>query len=463
MADSIAIRAKWALVPDGPATQLVADRWVLVEGATIAAVTSDRPGGADIVIDRPESLVLPGFMNLHSHGISALLFRGIIEDRPTASWATDTVYGLIMPLQGLAMEVLDAEEMRAVTALGLLGLIKSGATTVMDIFRIDQAVTFDVAEELGLRLYGMPYLFSTEEIGLGEDGKPSYAARQTEESDLARCLRLIDDHDGRADGRIRVGFGPHGVDTCDPGLLGEIAGAARARGSKVTIHASQSESEGGTTQARYGRTPAEQLAHVGLLGRDLLAAHCVYASDSDLALLGRTGTTVVNCPASFARGAVAAVWQRSKDAGVRTALGLDGYSMDYLSEMRAAAIVSKLTTGLSEKTTARDLVSAATVDGAEALSRSDLGRIEPGARADLVVVDMGAAHLRPVSDPLKTLVWHATAGDVAAVVVDGTLVVAEGRHRLVDEAAIIEAGAAAIHKVWAVGEDRGIVRPGEVV
>ncbi len=463
MTETIAIRARWVLVPDGSRQRIETDRWVLVEGGCVAAVTADRPGGADRVIDVPEALVLPGFVNLHNHGISALLFRGIVEDRPTASWAADTVYGLIMPLQGLAMEVLDAEEMRAITALGLLGLVKGGATTTMDMFRITQAVSFDVADELGLRFYGMPYLFSTEDFGIGEDGRPRYAARETGESDLACATALFDAHDGRADGRIRAGFGPHGTDSCDPDLLAGIRDAAAARGARVTIHVSQSATEGETLRSRYGRTPTEQLAHVGLLGPDLVAAHCVYASDDDLDLIADAGATVVKCPASFARGAVSAVWQRTAARGIRTGIGLDGYAMDTIGELRTAALVSKLASGLSEDAAARDLVAAATVDGAAALGRDDIGRIAPGCRADLAVVNLGSAHLAPVSDPLKTMVWHAGTADIEAVIVDGRLTVEGGRHLLVDEDAIVAGGAAAVRKVWREGLARGYIGDGEIV
>ncbi len=463
MTGTTAIRARWALTWDGNASRIETDRWILVEGARIAAVADARPDGADRIIDRPDTLVAPGLMNMHNHGISALLFRGIAEDRTTASWASDTVYGLIMPLQGLAMEVLDAAELRAVTALGFLAPLKSGATTVMDTFRLGQAVSFEVAAEMGFRLYGMPYIFSTEDLAIGADGLPVYAVRQGAQSDLERCLGLFEAYDGGADGRLRVGFGPHGVDTCDPELLAAIRDAARERGAKVTIHISQSAPEDETVRGRYGRSPAEQLGHLGLLGPDLLAAHCVYASRDDLALIARSGTAVVNCPASFARGAVSAIWQRTRDLGITTAIGLDGYSMDMVGEMRMAAIVSKLATGLSEKAAACDLVRAATLDSAAALGRSDLGRIAPGATADLAVFDMSGAHLAPVSDPIKTLVWHANPGDVAAVLVDGAIVVEDGRHLLVDESAIVEAGAAAVRKVWAEGLERGLIREGEVL
>lgn len=462
MGGTLAIRARWAAVAGEDGLEVATDRWIVVEGARIAAVDRSRPAQADLVIDRPDALVIPGLMNLHNHGISSLLFRGIVEDRPSASWASETVYGLIMPLQALAMEVLDEAELRAVSVLGFLAPLKSGATTVMDNFRLAQSASFEAAAAMGFRLYGMPYLFSTEQMTVGADGRPAYAgAEGAGEDGLARCIALHDAHDGGAGGRLRVGFGPHGVDSCDADLLAAIGAAARERGAPVTVHTSQSESEEATVRARCGRSPVEQLDHVGLLGPDLFAAHCVYASDGDLALASRRGAIAVNCPASFARGAVAAVWQRTRGLGIRTAIGLDGFAADMVGELRTAAVVSKLATGLSETAASRALLAAATVESADALGRPDLGRIAPGARADLVVVDMGGPHLAPVGDPLKTLVWHGGAADVAAVVVDGQLVVESGCHLLIDEADAASAGAAAIRKVRAAGLDRGLLKAEE--
>ena len=147
---------------------------------------------------------------------------------------------------------------------------------------------------------------------------------------------------------------------------------------------------------------------------------------------------------------------------MRTGIGLDGYAMDMIGELRTAALVCKLASGRSEDAAARDLVAAATVDGAAALGRADIGRIAPGCRADLVVVDLGGEHLAPVSDPLKTMVWHAGRADIRAVIVDGRVTVEDGRHLLVDEAAIVAEGAAGVRKVWAEGLARGYIKDGEI-
>ena len=232
--------------------------------------------------------------------------------------------------------------------------------------------------------------------------------------------------------------------------------AADELGCPITIHLSQTRAEMELIQRRHGKTPEEYLEHVGLLGPDLLVAHCVESSDAGLDLLKRTNTTVVSCPLTYARQGQFAPFGRFRRRGLRTVLGTDGYRMDLVGEMRQAGFVSKLHAGDSAGATASELVHAVTVAGAEALGRSDLGRIAPGARADLVVIDMARPHLQPVSDPLRTLVWNASGADVSAVMVDGRLLVENGRYLLGDEGEIVRRGARAAGRLWDMAEAAGI-------
>src|SRR5262249_55494745 len=155
----------------------------------------------------------------------------------------------------------------------------------------------------------------------------------------------------------------------------------------------------------------------------------------------------VNCPLVYARWGAPAPFHRFTARGVRTAIGTD-QERDYVAELRTAGLVSKLHAGQAHVASAGELVRAATLTGAEALGRPDLGRIAPGARADLVVVDLGCPPLRPAFDPLQSLVWHATGADVATVLVDGEVLVHEGRFLRGDEAAIRRDASAAIERVW---------------
>jgi len=459
---SIAIRARWALVHDGSAARIVNDRWVLVEGDRVAAITESRPASANTVVDKPHLLVLPGFINLHNHVFTELMIRGRSEDLSSQSYSTSLVYGLLMPLGKLAMEQLSAAEREAIIELGLIQILKSGATTLMEPFRAGLTHEFAaVVERSGLRCILAPYQFSTTNLDLGPDGKPTYqaiGAGTDDANSISEWRALHDRYDGAAGGRIRLALSPHGTDSCGPDLLRMIRKLSDELGCLITTHLSQSPDEGDLIRERHGCTPTEYLERMGVLGPDTLVAHCIYASDDDLAIIARTKTTVLCCPRTFARGGVTASWQRFRSKGIRTVIATDGYNLDIIEEIRAAGLISKIAAGDSAVATVGELVAAVTTEAAAAIGRDDIGRLAPGLRADLVAIDLGGSHLRPVSDPLKALVWRASAHDVWATMVDGRLLVNEGRYLAGDEARITEAGASAIEKVWSHPEAQTFLR-----
>jgi cytosine/adenosine deaminase-related metal-dependent hydrolase len=444
----LAIRARWALVGSGPDAAIVADRWVVVEGGRIAAVTADRPS-ATRVMDRPDLLVLPGLIDLHNHVFTEMLIRGRSEDLDAEQYETTLVYGLLMPFGQQAMKRLSAGELEAVAEFGLMQLVKSGVTTLMEPLRAGLTDPFvRAAKRAGLRFYAAPYLFSTPDLDVGPDGRPSYGG-DADAASVTEWRQLHARHDGAEDGRIRVVLSPHGTDTCGPDLMREVRSLANQTGALVTTHLAQSPSEIDIIRERYGKTPPEYLEWTGLLGPDLLVAHCIYATDGDLDILKRTDTTVINCPRSYSRGGVSALFHRFVKRSLRTVIGTDGYNLDLIGELRAAGLVSKLSFGNSRVATAPELVAAVTTQAAVALRRNDIGRIAAGAPADLVAIDLGRPHLLPVSDPLKALVWRASAQDVWATLVAGRLIFDEGRYLPADETAVTAAGRAAVEKVWA--------------
>ncbi len=447
---SAAIFGSWVLAEIDGRPQVLRDRWVLTEGPRIVAVAADRPLGADLVLERPGRFVLPGLMNLHNHGFSEMVARSHTEDGGGRKANGSIVYTVLLPLSKRGLEILTPAERLDVARLGVLQLLLGGATTVMEPFRNGLPEMFDAAEDMGLRFYGAPYLFSTATAQARADGSIAYEGDDGA-ADLAAWDALHARWEGRGNGRIRLAMSPHATDTCHPDLLRAAATRARAVGAPITTHLAQSAGEVATIQQRHGRTPAEYLDWLGVLGPDLLAAHCVHCSDADLALMAERRTTVLTCPRVFARSGIMAAYGRFAGHGLRTVIGTDGYNLDLLGEVNAAWMLSKLDAGRADAVTAAQMLDAVTADAAQALGRDDLGAIRPGALADLTVLDLSHPHLQPLFDPVRAVVGLANRANVDAVMVDGRLLVEAGRY-CGDQAAIVAAGAAAIHKIWALPE-----------
>jgi len=452
-----ALRARWTVVP-GPSGALEAAEGltVLVEGNRIVDVTRAPDGVAARVVEAPRGILLPGFVNLHNHALNGPIFRGIVDDAGSSAPADSIVYGLLLPLGDLAGRLLSEDDIRAVYRLALLEIIRSGITSVLDMPRAVHHGLFVVAKEMGLRLFGAPYVFSTPTLGLDAKGKPVYGPGDEDKS-LDAALRVADAYDEGPGGRVRVGLGPHATDTCSPRLLRRIREEARERETFVSVHVAQSRIEVESVRSRHGRSPVELLHDAGLLGPDVVAAHCVYAEKSDLDLLRDTGTTVANCPLTFARSGVTVPFDRFHKHGVRTGVGTDAYSFDFFAELRAAGLLAKTASGDPGAVDAPTLLRAATEVGADALSRPDLGRIASGRIADLIVVDLGGPHVQPVRDPIRNLVWNATPADVRLVMVDGRILVHEGKVAGWNEDAIAHRATLAVERLWAAAQREGIL------
>jgi len=454
---STAIFGSYVLVRHDGAQQVLRDHWVLVEGKRIAAVTPSRPAGADRVYDRPGRFVLPGLMNLHNHCFSEAVARTQTEDGAGRKRNQSIVYTVLLPLTKRGIEILTPAERMDVARLGILQLLKGGATTVMEPFRNGIPEMFDAALEMGIRFYGAPYLFSTTNARADACGVVHYesatAGAEDGTADLQTWDRLHATWEGRGEGRIRLAMSPHATDTCGPDLLLAAVRRARDLGAPITIHLAQSKSEVSAIRARYGdRTPAEYLDWLGVLGPDLLAAHCIDCTDADLALMASHGAAVLNCPRVFARAGVTAAFGRFAARGVRTLVGTDGYNMDLLGELNAAAMISKISAGSAEAASAPELIDAVTAEAAASIGRPDLGEIKPGTTADLTVVDLSHPHLQPLFDPQRALIWLANRANIHMVMVDGKVLIEGGDYAGGDEAAIGAAGTAAIQKIWDLPE-----------
>ena len=450
---STAIFASYLLAREDGRQTVLRDRWVLIEGQRIAAVSTARPSAAT-VLDRPGRFVLPGLMNLHNHTYSEAIARSLTEDGNARKRHRSIVYTVLLPLSRRGIEILTPGERLAIARLGVLQLLRGGVTSVMDAFRNGIPEMFEAAAEMGIRFWGAPYVFSTADAVLQADGTMRYAGDDGM-ADLAAWRALHARWEGAAQGRIHLAMAPHATDTCGPDLLRTAAAEARLRGAPITIHMAQSRDEVATIAARHaGRTPAEYLDWLGLLAPDLLAAHCIDSTDADLRLMAARGATVLNCPRVFARAGTVAAFARFAAHGVRTVVATDGYNADMLGELHAASTISKIALGRPDVATAPELLDAVTATAAAVVGRPDLGTIVPGAAADLTVVDLTHPQLQPLADPRRGLIALANRADIAEVFVDGAHLVAEGRYTKGNEAAIAAAGAAAVVRIWALPEAR---------
>ena len=454
---STAIFGSYVLARHEGAQHVLRDHWVLLEGNRIAAVTPSRPH-ADQSFDQPGRFVLPGLLNLHNHCFSEAVARTHTEDGNGRKNNQSIVYTVLMPLTKRGIDILSPAERLAIARLGILQLLKGGATTVMEPFRNGIPEMFDAAEEMGIRFYGAPYLFSTSDAKADADGVVSYAGDDGQ-ADLDTWNALHQRWQGQADGRIRLAMSPHATDTCGPDLLQACSARARELGVPITTHLAQSHSEVATIARRYdGRTPAEYLDWLGVLAPNLLAAHCIASSDDDLRLMAARGAVVLNCPRVFARAGTTAAFARFTSHGVRTVVGTDGYNMDLLGELNAASMISKLATGQADAASAPELIDAVTATAAAVIDRPDLGAIVPGATADLTVVDLTHPHLQPLFDPRRGLIALANRANIDQVIIDGIVRISGGQYIGGDEAAIVAAGAAAIQKIWALPEAQAAFR-----
>lgn len=436
---------------------LLQDHYVYVDGAHIEAVTRDAPGAGVRVERIDHGLVVPGFVNLHAHCIRGGLFRGIPDDLDIEPFVPKLVYNILLPLTAIAANELSTAELRAVKALGVVDLLKGGSTTVLDMWHHGQEVFFDVARVIGLRNIGALFIMSASNARLGADGFPIWDFGNDGFAQLDRSVALFRARDEGRDGLAQVAIGPHATVTYLPELLRECRRAADDLGCLLTTHFAQTPQELALLRARYGMGPAEYARDTNLLGPRVILAHAGCASDKDLGILAATGTHVANCAVSFAREGISFPYARFARAGVNTGIGTDSHGMDVIGELRITGLLSKQYAGKAHAGTAHELLRAATVAGADALGRPDLGRIKTGAKADILVYDMFKPHLQPVWVPLKNLVWKGHGGDLSFAMVQGEPVLRDGRLLKVNETDIMRLAAQAARKIWMIGEERGIL------
>ncbi|MFG2967206.1 amidohydrolase [Streptomyces sp. NPDC048288] len=379
-------------------------------------------------IDAEGCLVLPGLVNAHTH-LAMTLLRGRADDV--------TLQGFLERVLTWEARLLAPKNVAAAVRLAVAESVRAGVTSALDMYWFHEAAE-TAAREAGWRLHTGPTFMDVPEPpdGLAHEERLAWARRDLE-----------------ARGDARPGHRPvvfaHSAYTLSPAQLTEVFALAREFGALVHIHAAENGTEVATVEVKYGKRPVELLDSLGLLGPDVLLAHAVDLTGPEIAAIARTGTAVAHCPVSNLKlGCGIAPVPRLLGAGVTVGLGTDGAvssnSLDVLGAVRQAALVHKAG-GDPTAVGAEQAVRMATIEGARALGLGDqLGSLEVGKRADLIVVDLGAPHLRPLHDPWSTLAYAAHSADVRDTVVDGRVLM-RGRELLtLDERAVLDDLAAAL-------------------
>ena len=416
----LTVDANDTILPDGAVA--IRDGAILAVGLRKSIERRFRSRRA---IDAARGLVLPGFVNAHTHAPMTLL-RGVRDDVDLMTWLEKFMF----PLEA---RFVSPEFVRWGSRLACWEMIASGTTTFADGYFFEEEVA-RAADDAGLR--AVP--------GQGIFDVPTPDAKTAAEG-LARAERYLSDWAGHP--RITPALAPHAVYTAGPETFGKAMDLAGRYGAPVLTHLSESDGEIAMVRARYGTTPVRHLAGHGFLGPLLVAAHCVRVDDEEVGLLAASGVGVVHCPESNMKLAsgVAPV-AKMLAAGVRLGLGTDGAAsnndLDMIGEMGSAARLHKVALLDPTAVPARAVLRMATIGGAEALHMEDrIGSLEVGKRADLIVLDVSGPNAIPLFDPASHVVYSARSDAVQTVVVEGKVLMERRRVRTIDVESVRRAAA----------------------
>lgn len=399
------------------------DGVVVMEGNTILHVGKSFPGEADEVIEAAGRIVTPGFINTHAHLSESPIDKSYVEDRGPRQFYLSGLFEYLPPRD----RVMSEDARRACVSFSMAELLRTGTTTVMELGGHGDFVVEEAARA-GLRAYvaqsyrsGRWFTDNGRTVGyewFEDDGQAAFD----------RAVAFIKRHNGTHGDRIRGFLAPSQVDTVSEAMLRRSKAAAVDMAVPLALHTSQSVPEFQEITRRHGRTPVEWLSDIGFLGPEVILGHVIIPAGSswanfhgdDVALLADTASNVAHAVWVFARRGIAMEsFARYLARGVNMTIATDTAPQSMIEALRWTAVLSKIVDRRTDVATAADVFNAATLGGAKALGRSDLGRIAVGAKADLLVWNAESLFMAPVRDPIRNIVYSAQAEDLESVIIDG--------------------------------------------
>lgn len=376
---------------------------IAIEGGRIKSI-GKAPEGFTAVkkIDARGMMAMPGLINTHTH-LPMSLLRNYADDMPLMEWLEKKVW----PVEARLSE----EDIYWGSMLSIAELIMSGTTCFNDMYEFADSVA-QAAADSGIRGFVANTLFDRTRDG---------------DRELSKTANLFRKWSKNADGRIGVMVAPHAPYTCSDDYLIEASNLARELGTGLHIHLSESRSEVEESIRRNKKTPVRHMQELGIFEGRTLAAHCVHVTGEDIELLSQNNVCVLNNPASNLKlGNGFAPIEAMLQKGICVSLGTDGAcsnnSQNMLEEMKLAALINKGIAENPQAMGAEKVIKMATLSGANALGIGDLtGSLEEGKAADIILVDMRAAHMQPVHNMSSAVVYSAQAADVDTVIVNGKI------------------------------------------
>ncbi|MDT5121984.1 MAG: 5-methylthioadenosine/S-adenosylhomocysteine deaminase [Acidobacteriota bacterium] len=401
---------------------------LLIRGPRIVSIGA-AIDAADLVIDAGGCAVLPGFVQTHVH-LCQTLFRGAADDLALIDWLKKRVW----PMEAAH----NRESARASARLGVAEMIKGGTTCALTMETVDHTLeAFRVVEETGFRA-----TIGKCMMDKGDDVPD--ALHEETESSIRESLALLDEWHGRAEGRIRYCFAPRFAVSCTRELLSKVAQLARERGVMIHTHASENRTEIEMVERETGQRNITYLNSLGITGQHVALAHCVHLDQTELEILASTGTHVAHCPSSNLKlGSGIAPIKEMLERGISVSLGADGAPcnnrLDMFTEMRTATLLQKVSHG-AETLPAQRALRMATIDGARALGlEQEIGSLEAGKRADVMIVNLDCLHSSPrPADITSAIVYSTQASDAQTVIIDGRVVMRDRELLTMNEPEVIE-------------------------
>ncbi len=405
---------------------IYSDGAVVVKGDTIIAVGSraelEAKYDSQQTIDAKDSLVLPGFINGHTH-VPMTLFRGLHDDVTLNDW----LYKYIFPAE---KKNVSEEFVRWGTRLAAAEQIRSGVTTFADMYYFEDAV----AEET--KAAGMRGVLGETFIDFPDPDNNNEAAM------LNYGEKFLQKWQG--DPLIHAAVAPHSIYTCSQKTLQDAAALARKYHAPILIHVAEMKKEWEDSQKQNGMSPVQYLDKIGVLGPDVVAAHCIFVDDADRKILAQRNVGCVHNPSSnmmIASGVAPVPEMRA--AGIAVGLGTDGPAgsnndLDLMEEIDLAAKLAKITKMSPLALNARAVVEMATIDGARALHmEKEIGSLEPGKKADLILINLDEPNGVPIYDVYAEIAYSLKGSDVKTVMIGGRVVMRDHKLQTVDEEAAI--------------------------